>query len=155
MLPTMEKVEGVNAAMASPWFALETLSSRLELTKPGINVQIVSQMRPNIKGPYPPYMSDTRAKVRRKALRISDSRAAGQKRPVIPAPSLEAASNKLGSTIAKPEIRYSARSWVIAIVKQKPTSAAKCRNLFCSLGGSGTSSSSLSTAIDDFSVVVC
>ena len=51
MLPTIENVDGVYAAMARPCMALETFSIRLELMKPGINVQIASQMRPNMNGP--------------------------------------------------------------------------------------------------------
>lgn len=100
-------------------------------------------------------MSEIRAKISKKALRINVSKAAGQKRPVMPASVLAFSSNKFGSTTAKPEIKYSASNCVIAMEKQNPTSAAECRNLLVRTGISGADSNSVAAAVGLFSASVC
>lgn len=108
----------MNAAIAGPCIAREMSSQIIVLQNPGIRVQIASQATPNMKIKYPLYISDSRAHRSSVALTIKDKIDAGQNMPIAPGPTWSLSLKRLGSSIANPEIRYSAKNWVIAIVKQ-------------------------------------
>jgi len=111
-------------ANARPCIARAHSNMTIDRVKPGTKLQIDSHPVPKRKSQYPPNMSESLAQIKSMALIIRESNDAGHSALVRERPSLDCCwAEIIGSWRANPDIRYSARNWVMQSATQKPYSA--------------------------------